>query len=375
LHEIFDKVNNRVVSNSSRWTKKKNTIALTIGDSDFPLPSPIRDSLIEKADQVLGYENISDSLNDIVIERADSLYDWKIEKHWIVYLPSIVLGLNLCCRIFLDKDEKAISELPVYPPIFNAVANANRSLMTLDSHISQDRWGFDFDKFSDLAREKNLKLFLICNPQNPLGRSMNREEIERLAEMCVENDLLVCSDEMHADIVFDKRKHFPLATVGDSISQRTITFMSPSKSHAMSGLGGAFAVIPNDDLRKRFLSKSKGLIPDLNILTLTAMEVAYAKCDPWFHQMLRYLEENRNFLMKDLGRLKGIEIIEPEGTYFLWIDFRKTGREHPVEDLLSRGLELSDGADFGKKGFLRMNFASPRSVLREACKIIQALLD
>ena len=117
------------------------------------------------------------------------------------------------------------------------------------------------------------------------------------------------------------------------------------------------------------------MIPDLNILTLTAMEVAYAKCDPWFRQMLRYLEENRNFLMKDLGRLKGIEIIEPEGTYFLWIDFRKTGREHPVEDLLSRGLELSDGADFGKKGFLRMNFAGPRSVLREACKIIQALLD
>tara|TARA_B100000674_G_scaffold460648_1_gene438915 strand:+ start:510 stop:1637 length:1128 start_codon:yes stop_codon:yes gene_type:complete len=375
LHEIFDKVNNRVVSNSSRWTKKKNTIALTIGDSDFPLPPPIRDSLIKRADQVLGYENISDSLNDLVIERAYSLYNWKIEKHWIVYLPSIVLGLNLCCRIFLDKNQEAISELPVYPPIFAAVTNANRSLKTLDSQITCGRWEFNFEKFSELAKEKSLKLFLFCNPQNPLGRAMSKEEIKRLAEICVENDLLVCSDEVHADIVYEKRKHIPLASLGEPISQRTITFMSPSKSFAMSGLGGAFAVIPNDELRGRFFSKSEGLIPDLNILTLTAMEVAYAKCDPWLHQMLSYLEKNRDFLMKNLGDLKTIEINEPEGTYFLWMDFRKTGKEHPGKDLLSRGLELSDGGHFGGEGFLRMNYASPRSVLREACGIIKNLFD
>ncbi len=375
MREIFDKVNNRVLTNSSRWTKKDDTLALTIGDSDFSLPPPIRDSLLERVDQVLGYDNISESLNDLIVARADSLYDWKIEKNWIVYMPSIALGLNLCCRIFLDKNQKAISELPVYPPIFAAAANANRGLKTLDSDVSHGRWGFNFEKFSDLAKEKALKLALICNPQNPLGRAMNREEIKRLAQICVENDLIVCSDEMHADIVYEERKHIPLASLGEPISQRTITFMSPSKSHAMSGLGGAFAVIPNDELRGSFLSKSQGLIPDLNILTLTAMEVAYAECDPWLHQMLTYLEGNRNFLMKNLGELKSVEITKPEATYFLWMDFRKTGREHPSKDLLSRGLELSDGAHFGREGFLRMNYASPRSVLRQACGIIKDLFD
>ena len=375
MREIFDKVNNRVTSNSSKWTKKENIIALTIGDSDFSPPSPIRDSLVERVDQVLGYDNISESLNDLIVARADSLYDWKIEKNWIVYMPSIVLGLNLCCRIFLDKNQKAISELPVYPPIFNAVTNANRCLKTLDSYISDGRWTFNFERFSDLTKEKALKLVLLCNPQNPLGRAMNKEEIKRLAEICVENDLLVCSDEMHADILYEKRKHIPLASLGESISQRTITFMSPSKSHAMSGLGGAFAVIPNDKLRERFLSESKGLIPDLNILTLTAMEVAYAECDPWLHKMLTYLEGNRNFLMTNLGELKSIKVTEPEGTYFLWIDFRETGRNHPSKDLLLKGLELSDGVHFGGEGFLRMNFACPRSVLGDACGIIKDLFD
>ena len=375
MREIFDKVNNRVTSNSSKWTKKENTIALTIGDSDFSPPSPIRDSLVERVDQVLGYDNISESLNDLIVARADSLYDWKIEKNWIVYMPSIVLGLNLCCRIFLDKNQKAISELPVYPPIFNAVTNANRCLKTLDSYISDDRWTFNFERFSDLTKEKALKLVLLCNPQNPFGRAMNKEEIKRLAEICVENDLLVCSDEMHADILYEKRKHIPLASLGESISQRTITFMSPSKSHAMSGLGGAYAVIPNDELRERFISESQGLIPDLNILTLTAMEVAYAECDPWLHKMLTYLEGNRNFLMTNLGELKSIKVTEPEGTYFLWMDFRETGRNHPSKDLLLKGLELSDGVHFGGEGFLRMNFACPRSVLGDACGIIKGLFD
>ena len=372
----FDEVIDRTASDSSRWRGRDGVIALTIGDSDFRLPPPVQAAIMSRLDGVQGYDTIPDRLKSALADRLERLYGWRVEPDCFFFMPGVVQGLNLCCRALTNPDESIITEVPIYYPFLDAPLNAGRQQVRLPALHTDAGWRFDHEQFASLAGDPACRLLLLCHPHNPLGRILSAEDLERIASVCLEHDLLVCSDEIHADIRFDGAPHLPMAKAHPGIAARTITLSSPSKAFAMSGLGGAFAVIPDPSIREKFASRVAGLVPNISVLSLAAMHAAYTECDQWLREQLAYLQDNRDYLISRFHRLGKVKVHAPAATYFLWLDFRDTGWNDPCRRLLDQGVELSDGAIFGGPGYLRLNFASARPLLEEAAdRIEQALRD
>jgi cystathionine beta-lyase len=372
----FDNQIDRSGTNSSRWRGRGDVLALTIGDSDFPMPDPIRRAIERRTGEgVIGYDTIPDSLGELIANRLLDRHGWEINPDWLVYLPNVVQGLNFCCRGLTEPGHSVMTEYPIYSPFLDAPSNSGRSMQTIQALIQGDRWSFNFDAFESAASLEQNKLFLLCNPQNPLGRMLTRDEIEEIGRICVKNDVLICSDEIHCDISYPDQQHIPMASLSQEIADITVTLMAPTKAFSISGLGGAFAIISNDELRHRFESIARGLIPNLNSYSLVAMQAAYGECDEWFEEQMSYLLSNRDYLYSTLKAIPGLDLTLPEATYFLWLDMRGTGLNNPYEMLLEAGLELTPGEKFGLEGFLRLNFASPKTVLEEAVNRIEAKLS
>lgn len=363
----FDEVIDRTGSLSKRWQGRGDRISLTIGDSDFRLPPAIRQTISTRLDEgVIGYDSVPDSLVELVIQRLESRYNWKIEAEWLVFLPGVVPGLNFSCRGFTGEGDSILTESPVYYPFLEAPGYANRSMIELRPVAGDDRWGFDLDGFEHAVTSKKVPLFLFCNPQNPLGRVSTRDELSELAEVCLKNHVLVCSDEIHCDLLFDGRNHVPLASLSKEVSDNTITLMSPSKAFGVSGIGGAFAVISDEAVREKFEQAAGGVNMGMTALPIVTMQAAYGECQDWLDEELEYLAANRALVAETLGQVRGLDFVQPEGTYFYWLDFSTTGLNDPFESMCEAGVELSDGEPFGDRNFLRLNFASPKDRLQKA---------
>ena len=364
----------RTQTNSKRWNGRGETIALTIGDSDFRLAEPIHLAIRRRLDEgVLGYDVVPDSLIDLIVTRLQEEYQWQIEPEWLVFVSGVVPGLNIAARGLSSPGQALISEVPVYYPFFDLSTNSDRNMRELPAVPGSLRWGFDFQHFEELATERDIAILMLCNPQNPLGRVLTRSELQAIAELCLRHNVLVCSDEIHADLVYDGREHIPIASLSPEISNRSVTLMSPSKAFGISGIGGAFAIISNPDLRARFESAASGINMGLTALQIAAMQAAYGECQDWFGKKLDYLRLNRKFLYEHLQEIPGLKLVNPEGTYFMWIDFRESGLNDPHTALCETGIELSNGDVFGDAGFLRLNFASPRPRLERALSRLQTL--
>ena len=370
----FDKLIDRSMTDSSRWRGRGATLALTIGDADFPIPEPVRQAILTRTEQgVLGYDTLPGALSELISARLQQRYGWRIKREWLVYMPNLVQGLNFACRGLTEPGQTVLSEAPVYYPFLQAPGNSSRQLVTLAAKLNRGRWELDFDALEQAAGRADL--FLLCNPQNPLGRVLSATELARVAEICMANDLVVCSDEIHCDLIYDDHRHIPFAAISPEVAEQTVTLMSPSKAFALSGLGGAFAIISSQRLREKFQAVSAGLIPNMNSYSQVAMMAAYAECDDWLEQQLDYLTASRDYLVTALAQMQGVRVVKPEATYFLWLDMRETGLNDPFQTLLDAGVELSDGEKFGMKGFLRLNFASPKSRLEEAVSRMSTVLS
>lgn len=351
-------------------------LALTVGDSDFRVPPPVQGAIEKRiAEGVLGYDTVPDSLIQVIKERLADRYNWHVQPDWLVFLPGVVQGLNLSCRALTKDGEAVIVESPVYYPFFDAPTNSQRAMKLLPAEMINNRWAFNLREFAALAADPLNALLLFCNPQNPLGRVSSERELRAMADICRREKVIIVSDEVHCDVVYDGRPHVPLAALDESIADMTVTLMGPSKTFAISGLGGAFAIIPNENLRQRFHTASAGLIPNLHVLAIAAMEAAYSECDEWCENERQYLESNRDFLVAALNNTPGVNLISPEGTYFLWLDFSPSGLNDPYGTLLEAGVELSPGGKFGNDQYLRLNFASPRSQLEQAVSRILSKLS
>ena len=371
----FDEVIERSGTLSSRWQGCGETLALTVGDSDFRLPPAVKRAIEARLEEgVLGYDSVPDSLCELIAARLQSLYGWKIEPEWLVFLPGVVQGLNLCCRGLAAADEQVLVETPVYYPFLDAPGNAGRQMQTFSARRTEGRWQFDLDAFTDLAARPESRLLLFCNPQNPLGRVSRRQELERLAEVCLRENIVLVSDEIHCDVLYDQKQHVPVASLNPAVAEVSVTLMGPSKTYAISGLGGAFAIIPGATLRDRFNAAAAGLVPNLHALAIAALAAVYGECDDWYAEEKAYLQENRDLAVAQLRQVAGLELFEPEGTYFLWLDFSGTGLNDPYNTLLEAGVELSEGGKFGDGTCLRLNFASSREVLSEALNRITGKL-
>jgi cystathionine beta-lyase len=339
---------------------------------DFRAPPEVVAALQAHLDHgVFGYAQPLPSTIEAVLAALHARHGWKIDPAWLVWLPGLVVGLNVTVRAFVQPGEAVLCNTPVYPPFMTAPAHQGRSVTTVPLALdtAARRWEIDWEALESAVRPQT-RLFFLCNPHNPIARVFCRDELARLAEFCLRHHLLLCSDEIHCDLILDQLPHVPTGTLGGEIARHTITLIAPSKTYNLPGLGTSLAIIPDPELRTRFVRASNGIVAEVNCLGYTACEAAYRHGEPWREALLAYLRGNRDFLLDHVEReLPGLRVEAPiEATYLAWINIAALGLKDPVVYFEHHGVGLSDGRHFGANSgaYLRLNFGCPRATLAEA---------
>ena len=365
---IFDLPVDRRDSDSIKWGKYagRDILPLWVADMDFAVAPAIVNTLEKRiAHGVFGYGHPWPSLTESVLAHLKSEYEWRIEAEWIVWLPGLVSSLNVACRAL---DGEILTATPIYPPFLSAPRFSGRPLNRVELACTDGRWQWDMSTLSAACTEAT-RLFLLCHPHNPVGRCWSREELLDLAAFAEEKDLVVCSDEIHCGLILDAdKRHIPFASLSPAAAKRSITLMAPSKTFNIPGLGCAFAVIPDATLRRRFLHAMDGIVPHVNVLGLAACEAAYRDCTDWHRELIAYLAGNRDRVQTAIEAIPGVTMSHVEATYLAWIDVRALGLAKPATHFEAHGVGLSDGADFGNPGWLRLNFGCRRAILEEALR-------
>ena len=349
-----------------------------VADMDFASAPEILSALHTRVDHgVFGYAQPHEGLHQAIELYLAGQRGVTIPRDQIIHLGGLVPALSLAGRAFCQAGEALMTCTPVYPPFIGVHHDGPASLISVD-HIEIDgRWTFDWAAM-EAAVTPQTKVFLLCNPQNPLGRAFSRAEVEQLALFCQRHDLVLVSDEIHCDLILDPAQtpHFSALELPDALRQRSITLLSPSKTWNIAGLGYAFAVIPDDSLRRRFSAQRGHTLSEINALSYYAAEAAYRHGESWRQQLLAYLRENRATLERFIAdRMPALKLVPAEATYLAWIDARGMGVENPAQHFEQKaGLFLSDGAYFGWPGWIRFNFGCPRARMLEGLeKMAQAL--
>ena len=367
----FDSAVERRDTASMKWDKYKgqDIIPLWVADMDFCSPPAVIDALQRRiAHGVFGYTIPPPDLNKIVVAMLEAEFGWSVQPQWLVWLPGLVTGLNVACRAIGEDNNAVMIATPVYPPFLSAPGNSRRKLVKVPLREEHNRWGFDFDRLES-AITPDTRLFLLCNPHNPVGRVFTHDELKVLAAICEKHNIVICSDEIHCGLLLDSDKtHIPTATLAPEVAQRTITLMSPSKTFNLPGLGCAFAVISEEKLRSRFIAAMAGIVPLVNAMGFTAAAAAYRDCSDWQAGLLDYLRANRNHVARAIEAMPLLSLAPVEATYLAWIDIRSSDLRNPVKFFEDAGVGLQDGLEFDGRGFVRLNFGCARALLEKALK-------
>jgi cystathionine beta-lyase len=372
----FETAIDRRGGDSQKWNKYagRDVLPLWVADMDFAAPPAVVEALERRvAHRVFGYAKPWEGLADVAVDYLWRRYGWQVAREWLVWLPGLVVGLNAACRA-VDGD--VLTATPVYPPFLFAPLLSGRKLATVPlvqrenarEGEEEGEWEWDFARMEEISVTGETRLLLLCHPHNPVGRAWRAGELARLAEFCKRHNLIVCSDEIHCDLVLDAdRPHVPLGMLDAGMARHTITLMAPSKTYNVPGLACSLAIIPNAALRGRFIAVMRGIVPDVNVLGLAAAEAAFSTdCDAWREALLGVLRGNRDLVEAAVARTEGLSMTHVEATYLAWIDVRGLGVDHPVRFFEEAGVGLSDGADFGTPGWVRLNFGCPRKTLESA---------
>lgn len=362
----------RAGSDSIKWRRYagRDVIPMWVADMDFAAPPPVLDALRARLDHgVFGYADPWPSVLDAVIEGIARDHDWRIEPDWLVWLPGVVTGFNIAARAVGQPGDGIFTATPVYPPFLHAPAHSDRRLVTTPLVQNGTRWEWDWPA-TEAAVADGVRLFMLCNPHNPVGRVFDRDELGRIAQLAERHDLVICSDEIHCGLVLDPAApHIPIAALDESVARRTITLMAPSKTWNIPALYCAFAIIPDARLRARYKRAMAGIVPHVNVLGLTATEAAYRDCGPWREALIDTLRANAARVVEVIDALPGLATTPVEATYLAWIDCRDflqaRGIANAAAHFEAHGIGLSDGKDFGLPGFVRLNFGCPPSRLEE----------
>jgi cysteine-S-conjugate beta-lyase len=375
----FDEVINRKNTDSFKWDffqDPEGTIPMPVADMDFRSPEPILQALRDVTEHgVFGYSIVPEELKNVLQERLERLYGWKTEKEWQVWIPGLVPAITATCRAIGEIGESVITSIPVYHPFHLAPAYVGKKLQTFPLIEVENRWTFDFDALENAITE-DTKLFMLCNPYNPAGTVFTQEELEKLLLICQKHNLIICADEIHCDLILDNnKKHIPIASLSQEAENRSVTLLAPSKTFNIAGLGCSVAIIPNPVLRQKFNAAKDGFFPPLPRHSMVAALSAYKDCEDWRLQLIAYLKINHDYMFQELNGYKGLKMLPLEATYLGWIDARETGIDDIQERILEAGVRLMNGKIFMGEGFLRLNFACPKSVLEEAVKRIKIALQ
>ena len=372
----FDEPIDRHNTNSFKWDKysDKSVIPVWVADMDFKAAPPIIEALDKVTEQgVFGYYRCPDELFEVVMERLERVHQFKAKKEWIVWIPGLVPALGLSCRMSGQDGDAVMTNIPVYHPFMLETIAANRELQKVEMVLENGRWTMDFEAIEKSITPKT-KLFLLCNPHNPCGTMFTKSELDKLGEICLKHNIVICSDEIHCDLILDKTKqHISIATLSNEIAQNSISLFAPSKTFNIAGLGCSFAVIPNDELRSKFMKTKAGLMPMIPPYSYQAALAAYKNGEEWLQELLVYLRSNHDFLLQSVAEMKGLKMVALEATYLAWIDARETGMTDVVERLEAAGVGVNAGKMYDGEGFFRLNFACTRANLEEVVKRMKTI--
>jgi cysteine-S-conjugate beta-lyase len=377
----FDEIIERRDTDSVKWgVFPRDVLPLWVADMDFRSAEPIVQALKCRMDHgVFGYSRPSEHLTRAIQERMLRLYGWEVDEQEIVFLPGIVTGLNIAIQAFSAPGDAILAQPPVYFHFLRDPVQHGRILQDPPLIQKGDSCEIDFDMFED-AITSNTRVFLLCNPHNPVGRVYTKAELEAIALICLRHDLIICSDEIHCDLVFPPHQHIPIATLDREIEDRTVTLMAPSKTYNIAGLECGYAFIKNSELRKRWKDFSYGIIPGVNVVGHIAAQAALSEGQEWLEQVLAYLLKNRDYLNEFLHKeMPVIRMNKVEGTYLAWLDCSEMNlSDKPSAFFLKHArVALSDGAEFGRGGasFVRLNFACSRQQLSQALDQMKRALE
>jgi cystathionine beta-lyase len=383
----FDEICNRKKTDCYKWDLApsifghEDVIPMWVADMDFPAAQPLVDALAERAEHPFyGYTHPGPGVVDSVVERMKRKFNWGIEPDWVVFTPGVVPALHSAIRSLTHPGDGVILQEPAYHPFFPAITGSGCQIVNNNLKLKDGRYYQDYadleEKFlpqkGRLRHPTRIKTILFCNPHNPVGRLWNVDEINRVGEIAMDNGIKVISDEIHCELLFKGNKHVPFASISEEFEQNSITCMAPTKTFNIPGLAVSSIIIPNKKLRDGFNEIASGIVSEPNLFGFTALEAAYRYGDDWLYQMLDYLQGNLDLLMEyTQENIPGMKVIEPQGTYLIWLDCRGLGMD-PVElghfMLDEAKVALEDGFIFGEagNGFMRMNIACPRPILEEA---------
>jgi len=368
----FDRIINRRGSNAIKWDLfGEETLPLWVADMDFASPKEVISDVQARLDHpIFGYQSKDMELLDVIVDWMFKQHGWKITPEDILLVPGVVAGINWAVRCFTEIKDSVIFQTPVYFPFFNISKNNNVQQITVPLKNTDNGYEIDFDEFEGEIRE-DTRIFILCNPHNPVGRVYRKDELERLGEICLTNDILICSDEIHCDLVYPGHTHLPIASLSKELEMNTITLMAPSKTFNIPGLNFSFTVVQNEDLRSKMTKARNGIIGEPNILAQSAAKAAYKYGREWLEALLKYLDQNRQLVVEfTKANIPEIQVHSPEGTYLAWLDCSALNlKEGPYKFILENAkVALNNGEAFGdnSSGFVRLNFGCPRSVLMKA---------
>ncbi len=378
MNTDFDTPVERRGTGSIKFDRRPGLDPFWVADMDFASPPCIIEALHHRVDHgVFGYAQAHEALQDAVLAYLRTRRGVTVDAEAITHLGGLVPALSLAVRAWCKPGDSVMTCTPVYPPFLGVHRDAGVALIAVDHVLDQGVWAFDFEAM-ERALKPTTRVFLLCNPQNPLGRVFSKDEIVKLAEFCESHDLVLVSDEIHCDLIFDEdlTPHVSALNLPERFHSRIISLLSPSKTWNIAGLGHAMAVIPDEALRRRFQSARGHTLAEINALSYHAAEAAYRDGEPWRRELIAYLRGNRDALATFIDRrCHGLSMIPGEATYLAWINASALGVANPAKWFEeSAGLFLSDGSAFGWPQYVRFNFGCPRSRMMQGLEKMAAAL-
>lgn len=371
----FDVCPPRKGTDCSKWDYQGGDfIPMWVADMDLAAPQKIVDAVIKRAQHpVYGYKMIGKTENECILDYYKRLYDVTIPEEWIVWVPAVMPGANMACRMLGGG---IMLNTPMYPHIRKLSEETMLPRLEVSMKETNGYYTLDFDAMEKALRNTpQITTFILCNPHNPVGRVYTMEELLQLADFCEKHHLTVISDEIHSELVFDGREHIPFFLVNEWTREHSFTLTSGAKTYNIPCLPVAFCIIPNAELRKQYKKFIAGLSAVPNVLALEATKTAYLECQDWKTDLLAHLEANRDYMEQRIAAIPGISVVHNEATFLAWIDCRESGIEDPWKFFREKaGVNFNNGVDFGYPGFVRINFACTREQLKTAIDHMEAAL-
>lgn len=384
----FNKIIDRTNNFSAKWSEMNKNfgtndlLPMWVADMDFLTAPCIMEALKDRLEQgIFGYTTRPSSYNESIVNWLDNRFSWKIKKEWLMFSPAVITSISLLIQNLTQKNDKIMIQEPVYSPFHNIVELNERDLV-ISPLIKLDDGSYILDYEDIEAKIKDVKIFILCNPHNPVGRVWTREELTRLGQICLKHNVIVISDEIHSDIILKNHKHTPFASISKEFCKNTITCMAPTKTFNLAGLQSSFLVMSNPyyyEVMDRAFSTLD--IKRNNAFSLVATEAAYNYGEDWLDELIKYIEDNVDFAIEYIKtNIPKLKVKKPEGTYLLWVDFNGLNvDEKDLKDALTNKgrVALSSGSSFGigGGGYYRINLACPRAMVLEALKRIEFAIN